>query len=66
MTTLLRILFDVTIERFEAVIFNPTFKVSTHSTDTENQIFKRSDMKNTMFHVVIDFMHLILHNLIVI
>ena len=51
--TLLRILFDVTVERVETVIFNPTFKVSTRSTDTENQFFKRGAIKNIMFHVVI-------------
>ena len=35
------------------MISNPFYKVLTHSTDTENQIFKIGAMKNTMFHVVI-------------
>ena len=49
-------------ERVKAAIFNSTFNVSTlgleiaaltRSIGTENRIFKRSTMKNTMFHVVI-------------
>ena len=39
--TLLRICLDVIVEQVETVIFYPTFRVSTRSTDIENQIFKR-------------------------
>ena len=45
--------FDVTVERVETVIFDPTFKVPTRSTDADKQIFKRGAMKNTIFHVLV-------------
>ena len=43
--TLLKSWYDVSLERVEATIFNPDFKVATHSTVTSNQIFKRFAMK---------------------
>ena len=51
--TLFLIRFDLTIKRVESAIFNPTFNVSTSSTNTEKRIFRRSAKNNTMFHVVI-------------
>ena len=50
--TLLRIWFDVTVERVKTAIFNPTFKVSTRSTGTENRIYKKGAMKKYIDHAV--------------